>query len=217
MRKEERAITLSAGATDLRFDSAEGEVRFVKTVVYESLLHLHETIHALKRVTKPEELRKELAEGSRSTAFDSSSFLDPQCVLMEISAHSKDQLMVEMIEMMNRAGKIDDLDTVLKDVRDRENILSTGMQDGLAFPHAKTEGVSQMSLAVGFKKSGIDFSSIDGKASTIFIMILSPKKLPGPHLQLLSSIAGRLSDNTSRERLLSCKNPVEVAQFFGKK
>ena len=55
------------------------------------------------------------------------------------------------------------------------------------------------------------------ECSKIFIMIISPKNISGPHIQLLAGIGSLLNDKKSRDILVSCKNKKEVYSFFIKK
>jgi len=85
------------------------------------------------------------------------------------------------------------------------------MQYGIALPHAKTDGVNDICVAVGIKREGVDFESIDGEKSRLFIMVVSPKKVSGPHIQFLASIAGVLKDPLVRDAVLAADSPEEAA------
>ncbi|MDG5814293.1 PTS sugar transporter subunit IIA [Chitinispirillales bacterium ANBcel5] len=98
----------------------------------------------------------------------------------------------------------------------REDSMSTGMQYGITIPHAKTDAVTKISISFGLAKDGIDFKSLDGAPSTIFVMILSPVNVSGPHIQLLASLSALLNNAEARQRLLSCKTSNEIYWFFRK-
>jgi mannitol/fructose-specific phosphotransferase system IIA component (Ntr-type) len=109
-----------------------------------------------------------------------------------------------------KSGAVLDRDQVIQAVLAREHSMSTGMQDGIAIPHAKTDGVTRLCTAIGIKKGGIDFDSLDKIPSKIFIMVVSPKKAAGPHLQFLAFISGILKSPGIIERMLNAERPVEV-------
>ena len=92
--------------------------------------------------------------------------------------------------------------------------MCTGLQYGIAMPHAKTEGVDSICVAIGIKKNGIDFGSIDGKPSTIFVMLASPKKSESPHIQFLASVSTVLRDESVRKDLLNAQASAEVAAII---
>ena len=98
---------------------------------------------------------------------------------------------------------------------EREKSMSTGMQNGLAVPHAKTNGVKSMHVAIGLKPEGIDFKSLDGKPSTIFLLILSPKQGYGPLLQLLAALASTLNSEEKRVGILGAETGYEVLRHLG--
>ena len=88
--------------------------------------------------------------------------------------------------------------------------MSTGMQHGIAIPHGKTDGVTQMCTAIGIKKEGVDFESLDKLPAKIFIMVVSPKKSSGPHLQFLASITNILKNPGTIEKMLEATKSSEI-------
>ena len=105
-----------------------------------------------------------------------------------------------------------DRDTVLSDVLLREESMSTGMQNGIALPHATSEGVDQITLAVGISRHGIDFDALDGKRSYIFVLLLTPPDQP--HIQVLAGISSYLKDENIRQRILSQPKPDDIYRVF---
>jgi mannitol/fructose-specific phosphotransferase system IIA component (Ntr-type) len=103
---------------------------------------------------------------------------------------------------------------VLQDVLGREKIMSTGMQHGIAIPHGKTDGIKTMSIAIGIKKGGMDFASLDGVPSRIFIMVVSPKKTSGPHLQFLAAISSILKNQEVSDSIISAASPEEIEKIL---
>jgi mannitol/fructose-specific phosphotransferase system IIA component (Ntr-type) len=71
-----------------------------------------------------------------------------------------------------------------------------------------------MVVAVGIKKEGIDFESTDGEKSRLFIMVASPKKITGPHLQFLAAIGSILEDTATCEAVINSATPEEAARIL---
>jgi len=92
--------------------------------------------------------------------------------------------------------------------------MSTGMNNGVAIPHGKTDSVDQLVVAVGLKSSGIDFDSVDRKPSDIFIMTISPASRSGPHIQFLAEVSKVLRDEDSRRRLRVARSAGDVIRVF---
>ena len=106
------------------------------------------------------------------------------------------------------------LEHVLTDVLAREQIMSTGMEKGIAIPHAKSEGVVSACVAVGIKKEGIDFDALDKHPSKIFFLIVSPKKSNSPHLQILASVSSIVRNKETLERIFNANNADEICKIL---
>jgi mannitol/fructose-specific phosphotransferase system IIA component (Ntr-type) len=127
-----------------------------------------------------------------------------------LKADTKDGVIEEMIGMLDRSGRLPDRAAALSAVMEREQKMSTGMQFGIAIPHGKTDTVPALATAVALKPEGIDFSSLDGEPSRIFVMTVSPVSDTGPHVQYLSEISKLLNQPPLREELLACTTEEEM-------
>lgn len=220
MRKEETFITMVEGAKSLSITSRTKDVGFVKTMVYESLLQIHKTVNKLKDTAKPESLQKSLGKETESAAFDIFRYIDKRCLSVDLQSDNKEDVIREMLKLLSDAGKMDDPEDCERAVFEREGTMSTGMQYGIALPHGKSTGVRSLIAAVGLKKDGIDFGSLDGEPSRIFIMIISPKNSSGPHIQFISSISAILNSEEARSSILksvSKKNLLENLKTYSVK
>ncbi|MBN1670573.1 MAG: PTS sugar transporter subunit IIA [Kiritimatiellae bacterium] len=130
-------------------------------------------------------------------------------VKIGLTGRSKEGVIEEMLELLNVHGQVHDVAEARRAILAREAKMSTGMPNGIAIPHARTEAVDRLICAVGIAPDGIDFEAADGEPSRIFIMTLSPTRAPGPHLQLLATIS-RALDAEGRARLLQARGPEEV-------
>jgi PTS system nitrogen regulatory IIA component len=88
------------------------------------------------------------------------------------------------------------------------------MQYGVAIPHGKTSTVDDLAVAFALKKEGIDFSSLDGQPSRIFIMTISSSNRTGPHIQYLSEISKLLNSPLTRQRLLNAVSVEEITDIL---
>jgi PTS system nitrogen regulatory IIA component len=129
--------------------------------------------------------------------------LSPDTVWVDLKADSKQGIIEEMVDRLFAAGKIKDRAAGLQAVLDREAKMSTGMQNGVAIPHGKSDAVQSLVAAVGLNKSGVDFNAMDGLPCTIFIMTLSPLNHAGPHIQFLAEVSRLISQPAKREQLLA--------------
>ena len=143
------------------------------------------------------------------------SVLDENLVKLDLEGNSKEEIIHELLDILVKAGKVKDSETAFRDIMSRENKMSTGIQDGVAIPHAKTKAVESLVACLGIKKQGIDFASLDGKPSTIFIMTLSFPNRIGPHVQFLAEISNIIIKKEARDKILSAKTPREILEVFG--
>lgn len=135
-------------------------------------------------------------------------------ILPELKATTKTNVIEEMVSGMVFAGKFTDKTAAVQAVLAREEKMSTGMQNGIAIPHGKTDAVDHLVTAVGIHRAGVDFGSMDGKPSHIFIMALSPENWTGPHIQFLAEISKVLSRPGLREKLLAASNADEILSLL---
>ncbi len=136
--------------------------------------------------------------------------LSEDTIIFNLKGTTKEAIIEEMIDLLMVRGRIKDRDAALRAVLEREQKMSTGMQHGIAIPHGKTDSVDKLVTAMALKKEGVDFGSMDGKPSTIFIMTISSVSRTGPHIQFLSEISQILNDPEKRERILQAQNTSEV-------
>ena len=141
--------------------------------------------------------------------------LATESISLSLQGQTKDAVIRELVELLTRSGHIKDQEPVLKAIFDREKKMSTGMQNGIAIPHGKTDAVDGLVAALGLKPVGLDFGSLDGQPSRIFVMTVSPDNRTGPHIQFLAEISRQLNDAGVRERLFQAQSPDEILTTLG--
>lgn len=140
-----------------------------------------------------------------------SRYLRPDLVKARLEGETKEAIIDELIDLLHRGGAIRDEATVRATILEREAQMSTGMENGIAIPHARTADVRQLICAVGLKKNGVDFDALDGQPSRIFVLTLSPPDAADPHIQFMSMIS-RILDEEGRDRVLAAETDEELWQ-----
>ena len=131
-----------------------------------------------------------------------------------LAGHTKPEIIRELIDILAGAGKIEDTEAVYDAIMQRESLGSTGLEAGIAVPHAKTDAVESLTIAIGIKPDGVDFEALDGQPSKLFFLILAPPDQSGPHIEALAEIA-RVTKSTGFIRvLMSAASPEEVVELF---
>lgn len=136
--------------------------------------------------------------------------LSVETISLDLKGTTKDEILAEMVDLLAASGHIRDKEAVLKAVTERERRMSTGMQNGIAIPHGKTDAVDCLIAALGIKRDGVDFGALDGQPSTIFVMTVSPDSRTGPHIQFLAEISRPLNDASIRSKILTATDPQTV-------
>ena len=136
--------------------------------------------------------------------------LSEELVATDLAGESKEDVIRALFDVLKRSGKIKDPETALQDLLASEARMSTGMENGIAIPHAKTDAVDELVACVGVSKARIEFECIDNKPAQIFIMTLSPKDGTGPHVRFLAEIGRLLKDKNKRKKMLAAKTPSEL-------
>ncbi len=143
-----------------------------------------------------------------------SDLLNDKTIHLSFKSQQKKKIIEELLGVAGRTGKIKNREMAYKAVLDRESQMSTGLEKGIAVPHAKTKAVSDIVLALGISKEGIDFESADGKPSHLFFFVLAPEDAAAANVKLLAQIA-RLTNNPAFCRALkNAGTPAEVLRII---
>lgn len=143
-------------------------------------------------------------------------FLDIDCIEPDLKSEDKFEAIEELLGLLEKKGLLINKEIAMQDVIEREQYLSTGLENGLAIPHAKTDGVKEFVLSFGISRKGIDFETLDGKPAHFIFCMLSPKDTSGPHLKALGQITKTFRNEGIHEELLNATTPEEIKQILNK-
>ena len=141
-------------------------------------------------------------------------FLKEDCVLVSVKSRDKKGAIAELLELLKEKKYVKDSKDILDNVMEREKLGSTGIGQGIAVPHTKTEQIEDLVGAVGISNDGISFDALDGEPVYIIFLILAPTKSIGLHLKALAKIARLLKDKTFRNALRKSTQPAEVIKII---
>ncbi|MCF7839018.1 MAG: PTS sugar transporter subunit IIA [Candidatus Marinimicrobia bacterium] len=145
--------------------------------------------------------------------------LTTDTILLDLRSETKPEVIAEMLDVLIAAGRIaaDKRAEVLAALMAREAKMSTGMEHGIAIPHAKTDAVARLAAAVARKPAGVDFDAMDGQPSYFFIMTVSPASRSGPHLQFIAEVSRILNDDQVQTQLMQAQSAREVLEIMHRK
>ncbi len=131
-----------------------------------------------------------------------------------LQADTKDAIIAELIDALDWDGKLPDRDEAIKVVMDREAIMSTGLENGVALPHGKSITVPKLVAAFGLKPEGVDFKALDGQPSTLFVLVVSSVTQAAHHIQFFGALGRALTCPAVREKLLEAETIGGVADVL---
>ena len=143
--------------------------------------------------------------------------LDPNCILPNLQASSKREVLEELAAALVSGHKEVNLPTVVEVLLERERLGSTGIGDNIAIPHGKLPQLSQMLLAFGRSPQGVDFDSMDGKPSHLFFLLLAPVNSSGLHLKALAKISRMLMSQVFRDSLMESDGAEDILRLIAEK
>ncbi len=142
--------------------------------------------------------------------------LDKNLVKVPLMHTDKRGVINELVEVVAKAKgySTQQFEQILDAVLNRESLGSTGIGNGIAIPHAKTDVVDHVSMVVGISRFPVDFDSPDGQKSRIFFLVLAPSKQASAHVELLASIARTCTSQVFRRMLEQARDNEEVVRLF---
>jgi len=122
--------------------------------------------------------------------------------LFNLRSKKKFTVLNEMVEHLVEEAKVSDADLIMEMLRNRENLGSTGLGKGVAFPHGKSLAIKELTVLFGRSSYGIDFDAVDGKDVNVFFLILAPTDSNAEtYLELLSNLLGIIKQPEKLKKL----------------
>ncbi|WP_238580300.1 PTS sugar transporter subunit IIA [Treponema endosymbiont of Eucomonympha sp.] len=210
-RRGRRELPAPARVT---IETSEGYSGLAKMFVYEIVLRLNDAVSALRKESDALALKAEILDGGTRGDPELLKFLSPSTVCLDVQGDTKKTVLKELVALLANSVAVRNEQQVLDDVFAREKTMSTGMQRGIALPHARSDGVSAPVIAVGIRKAGVDFDSLDGEKSKLFVLIVSPRHAEAPHLELLAACGSMLHRKAVSEEILSAETGEQVLEII---
>ena len=136
--------------------------------------------------------------------------LDRNAIKIGLESIGKEETLKELVGVLAKVRNIGDQKATVKALIERESLGSTGIGQGIAIPHGKTDKVDELVAVMGISKKGVNFDALDGEPVYIFFLLIAPKDTAGPHLKALAQISRLLRDTYFCELIRRCKAPQEV-------
>jgi len=140
--------------------------------------------------------------------------LSTKSIIVDLQGETKEEIIKELVDALEVGEVITDRDKVLQAVLEREKIMSTGIGDGIAIPHGKSDSVVRLAAALGTQKRGVDFEALDGEPAYVFFLLVSPANVSGPHIKALARISRLLKNDEFKKKLIQAAAPDEIVSII---
>ena len=142
-------------------------------------------------------------------------FLDRKAIKIGIEATEKEGILKELVDVLAEVKDLGgDRKAIVKALLERESLGSTGIGQGIAIPHGKTDRVKELVAVLGISRKGVNFDALDGEAVYIFFLLVAPKDTAGPHLKALAQISRLLRDSYFCDLMKRCQTPEELYELI---
>jgi mannitol/fructose-specific phosphotransferase system IIA component (Ntr-type) len=138
-----------------------------------------------------------------------SELLNEQSISLSLLARDKESCIKELVSLLESAHGVNTKGEILSKVLQRESMMSTGIGNGVAIPHGKTRLLDHLVAACGVSPTGLDFDTMDGEPASLFILLVSPESLRGPHVKALANVSRLLKEEAVRSSLRQAPTPAD--------
>jgi PTS system fructose-specific IIC component/PTS system nitrogen regulatory IIA component len=145
-----------------------------------------------------------------------SDIFTTEFIKIGLEAEDKDEAFEELVDVFCQAAKLNIREDVLEAIRERERKMSTGIQKGIAVPHAKTNTIDRVYGVLGVSKRGIDYDALDGEPVYLLFMVLGPQTGAEKHLRILKRLAELLQNPEFFTDLASQTDPAQAGNIIKK-
>ena len=139
--------------------------------------------------------------------------VQPNLVLLDLKETKRTAAIHEVAKLLEKDPDVLNFQSFYDELLARERLEATSLGYGVAFPHARTDHVKKMVLAVGRSSTGVLFENSGEKIHFIFV-IGTPRRMVTEYLALVGAMARLLRSDEVRQKLLAAKTPEDFAAVF---
>lgn len=143
-----------------------------------------------------------------------SELTEPELIFPGLEGADGADVLREVAERLAAAGRVRRPQRLLERLIERENLGSTALGHGVAVPHCRFQGSSELLVAIGLCPQGVDFAAEDGDPVKVFFVVVSPNSAAVEHLKCLAAIS-KWVKNDRMSTLLEADDPAEIYRLIG--
>ena len=146
--------------------------------------------------------------------LDVTDYMHKDFIALDLQSKKKESAIRELAQLMEGAPAMVDHKRFLEDVFERERLGSTEIGDEIALPHARTDAVNQLIIAIGRSDCGVECESPDGKKVKLFFLMGTPQGSVSHYLQILAQLTRLLKHSILKEKLLEAQDRESFLTLF---
>jgi len=140
--------------------------------------------------------------------------LKEEHIILDLKPGEKRSILKEFVSALEKRGLISDEEIILDELLKRESLGSTGLEKGIAIPHALIDEVKEPFLALALIREGIDFEAVDQMPTYILLLLLGNKDDPGRQLKILAHICRLVKETPVIEKVRQAESPQDICQIL---
>jgi nitrogen PTS system EIIA component len=140
--------------------------------------------------------------------------MTPEMVIPQLRGASKPDVLNELAQSLCKQHREIVFERLLAVLNERERLGSTAIGDGIAIPHGKLRGISQILGVFARSPAGVDFDSLDGNPTYLFFLLVAPEDSASLHLKALARVSRLFKDSTFRQRLMDAPDGAELYRLL---
>lgn len=142
------------------------------------------------------------------------SFLKEDHIFLELKPGDKRQVLEEFVAAVKERNLISDDKLILDELLKRESLGSTGLEKGIAIPHALIDEVKEPFLALAVFSKGIDFEAVDQMPTYVLLLLLGNKNNPGTQLKILAHVCRLVKETNFVDQIKKIKDPGDICSLL---
>lgn len=133
--------------------------------------------------------------------------------LIDNKNSSKDDILKDMVHLIKEnTNYLEDEEDFYNQIIEREKVGSTGIGMGIAIPHARSQALDKIVVAIGLLKTPVNFNSLDGEYVKVVVLVGAPKEQSKEYLGLLSTLARIFRNKKYRESIMDSSTLEELIE-----
>jgi mannitol/fructose-specific phosphotransferase system IIA component (Ntr-type) len=135
-------------------------------------------------------------------------------IFLDLKSGEKVKVLQEFVARLKERDLFNDEKKILRELLERENLCSTGLEKGIAIPHSLTDQVKEPLLALAVVREGMVYESVDQMPTYVLLLILGNKENPGVQLKILAHVCRLVKETEFVEKVKKAKTASDVCSIL---